>query len=84
MTRLWGLTALDAYLAYNDSTMLDFAVKMWNQTVAYQLTDRDVDDGFSKIQNATIPARCKGSECTSRTSVRSSCGDAKIKIKDPD
>ena len=60
--RLWGLTAFDAYLAYNDSAMLDLAVQMWDQTIAYQLTDRDVEEGFSKIQNASVPARCNGCE----------------------
>ena len=58
----WGLTAIDAYLAYNDTTMLKFAQEMWVQTSAYQLTDSDVQRGFSAKQNATIPAICNYGE----------------------
>ena len=62
MISAWGLTAVDAYLAYNDSTMLSFAKAMWDQTSAYQLTDSDVQRGFSVIQKANVPASCNGGE----------------------
>ena len=62
MISAWGLTAVDAYLAYNDSTMLSFAKAMWDQTSAYQLTDSDVQRGFSIIQKANVPASCNGGE----------------------
>ena len=58
----WGLTAVDAYLAYNDPTMLTFAKAMWDQTSYYQLTDKDIQNEFSTVQNAQIPASCHGGE----------------------
>ena len=61
----WGLTAVDAYLAYNDSAMLKFAQAMWDQTSAYQLTDSEAQRGFSAKQNANVPASCNGGEACS-------------------
>ena len=67
--RAWGLTAVDAYLAYDDQTMLSFAKAMWDQTSAYQVTDSDAQKGFSIIQNSTIPVICNGRECITAFSI---------------
>ena len=58
---VFGLAAVDAYLAYNVSDMLDIAISMWNQTSVYQLTKGDAEREFLPSQNARIPASCHDS-----------------------
>ena len=54
----WSLAALDAYVAYNNATMLNFAIAMWQQTVPYQLSVSEAQRGFSVIQNMSVAVSC--------------------------
>ena len=43
--------------------MLSIAKAMWDQTSVYQLTNSEVERGFSVVQNTNVPASCNGSAC---------------------
>ena len=61
-TSAFGLAAIDAYLAYNDSNMLGIAEQMWNQAVTYQLNAADAQIGFSSAQNVKVSTMCGNGE----------------------
>ncbi|KAJ3551608.1 hypothetical protein NM688_g4606 [Phlebia brevispora] len=58
---IWGLAAVSAYRAYNDSTTLAHATTIWDQVSPYQIQPRDAANGFAASVNASIPATCNGS-----------------------
>lgn len=59
-SRAWGLAAINAHRAYNDTTSLNYAIAMWNQTSMYQIQASDVARGHDQVQNVTLPANCNG------------------------
>ena len=58
----WGLAAISAYRAYNNSIALSFAQTAWDHASAYQIQPDDVAQGFAASINQTIPSSCNG--CT--------------------
>lgn len=57
----WGLAAINAHLAYNDSQSLPLAISVWDQMIAYQIQPSDAAHGYVVAQgNTTIPAKCNG------------------------
>lgn len=55
---MWGLAAITAYKAYNDTTALGHAVNMWEQLSPYQITQNDISLGTAASIGSPIPASC--------------------------
>ena len=56
--REWALTAVDAYLAYKNATMLNYATSLWHQTQPKQLSADEASKGFSVLQNMPVASTC--------------------------
>ncbi|KAI0314728.1 hypothetical protein OF83DRAFT_1174488 [Amylostereum chailletii] len=58
---LWGLTAYYTFRAYNDSSFLSNAIKVWDHASQYLITDAQAQTGRQPTRNFTFPPQCNGS-----------------------
>lgn len=62
VTSMWGLAALNSYMAYNDSKSLDLAKAMWDYTYPYFITPENAASGSHPKRNVTINKVCNGGQ----------------------
>lgn len=56
----WGLSAIRAYRAYNDTSMLDAAASLWRQILPYYVTDDNAALGKHPLKTSPIAEVCNG------------------------
>ncbi|KAK7688589.1 hypothetical protein QCA50_008127 [Cerrena zonata] len=57
---MWGLTAIYAYRAYQDRTFLDDAQAIWEQILAWRISEEDAEKGTHPLRNGTFSSSCAG------------------------
>lgn len=58
--RAWGLACITAYRAYNDSSVLDLAEKVWMQASEHVITADDAAAGSHPNKTVNFSATCSG------------------------
>jgi hypothetical protein len=58
---VWGIAAIDAYKAYDDSTMLQIAQDGWNSSVQWQITEAQARAGKIPGKKYEFESTCAGS-----------------------
>lgn len=61
---LWYLATMKAHQAYEDSSMLDFAIAGWNTTTKSLITPENAASGTHPLKNVTFNSTCHGGMCT--------------------
>ncbi|KAI0310085.1 hypothetical protein OF83DRAFT_1178926 [Amylostereum chailletii] len=61
-TSFWGLASYYAYAAYGDTSFLNTAVRLWNQSFPYFVNSTQAADGTSPARDVSI---APGSNCSS-------------------
>lgn len=59
-TRWYGLTAIDAYLAYNDSTSLQNAKSLWEMAYPYMVQPEHARIGTHPLRTVQFNSTCNG------------------------
>lgn len=61
--RVWGLAAMKAFIAYEDTTMLRLAIKVWDLINDYVIQPSEADSGNHPMKTARISPSCNGGSC---------------------
>ncbi|KAK7688626.1 hypothetical protein QCA50_008164 [Cerrena zonata] len=60
----WGIAAVEAFKAYNDTYFLDNAISIWKTYRPLVVTQSDADNGYYAERNVSFPSTCNGGEVT--------------------
>ena len=58
----YGITAVDAYRAYGNSSTLQIAEELWDMSSQYVITTEDAKKGSHPFKTAPIASACNGCE----------------------
>lgn len=57
---LWSITIHAAYRAYNVSSLLDVAIRVWDAISLYQITPENAASGTHPLKNSSFSPTCGG------------------------
>lgn len=60
--RMWGLTAIYAYRAYQQRPFLALATQIWEAYTPWVINEADAANGSHPLKNVTFQSECNGSE----------------------